>query len=293
MNIGESIRWAEEALTLAGVTEARGEAEYLLMHVIGCKRHTLFIEASKMLSEDQEAVFKGFIERRAKREPSQYITGEAEFYGFTFRVTKDTLIPRPETELLVDEAIKCALFLAGKKPLTIIDLCTGSGCIAVTTALKLPDSLVYATDISKAALKVAAQNATLNNVADRIIFLEGDLFAALNGDGTPARKADIILSNPPYISQAELEGLDLEVIGYEPKSALYGGPDGLAFYRRIIAEAPERLSEGGFLLLEMGFGQDKDIKSLMEKERRYTDITVLKDYSGIERVIKGIAGKKR
>lgn len=276
---------------MAGVSEAGGEAEYLLMHVIGCKRHTLFIEASRMLSEDQEAVFKGFIERRAKREPSQYITGETEFYGFTFKVTKDTLIPRPETELLVDEALRCAIHHAGKKPLAIIDLCTGSGCIAVTMALKLPDSVVYATDMSKAALKVAAENASLNGVADRMIFLEGDLFAAL--DGTPARMADIILSNPPYISQAELEGLAPEVIGYEPKSALYGGPDGLAFYRRIITEAPRRLSDGGFLLLEMGFGQSEDIRELMEKEQRYTDITVLKDYSGIERIIKGKTGKSR
>lgn len=291
MNISESIRWGQKALSAAGVCEAVGEAEYLLMHVIGCKRHTLFIEASRMLSEDQEAVFKGFIERRAKREPSQYITGETEFYGFTFKVTKDTLIPRPETELLVDSALQCALHLAGKRPLTIIDLCTGSGCIAVTMALKLPDSVVYATDISKAALKVAAENASLNGVADRMIFLEGDLFAAL--DGTPARMADIIISNPPYISQAELESLDPEVIGHEPKSALYGGTDGLAFYRRIITQAPERLSEGGFLLLEMGFGQSEDIRELMEKEQRYTDITVLKDYSGIERIIKGKAGKSR
>lgn len=278
---------------MAAVTEARSEAEYLLMHVIGCKRHTLFIEASKTLSEDQEGVFKRLIERRAKREPSQYITGEAEFYGFTFKVTKDTLIPRPETELLVDEALRCALHLAEKKPLTIIDLCTGSGCIAVTMALKLPGSVVYATDISKAALKVAAENTELNNVADRITFLEGDLFAALSGDGTQALKADIILSNPPYISLAEIESLDPEVIGYEPKNALYGGPDGLAFYRRIITQAPERLSEGGFLLLEMGFGQYEEIKNLMEKEHRYKDIAILKDYSGIERVIKGRAGKNR
>ncbi len=276
---------------MAAVTEARSEAEYLLMHVIGCKRHTLFIEASKTLSEDQEGVFKRLIERRAKREPSQYITGEAEFYGFTFKVTKDTLIPRPETELLVDEALRCALHLAEKKPLTIIDLCTGSGCIAVTMALKLPGSVVYATDISKAALKVAAENAELNNVADRVIFLEGDLFTAL--DGTPARLADIILSNPPYISESEIEILEPEVIVHEPKSALYGGPDGLAFYRRIITEAPERLSEGGFILLEMGFGQSEDIRGLMEKEHRYKDIAILKDYSGIERVIKGRAGKNR
>lgn len=292
MTIGESIRWAEESLRDAGVTEARSEAEFLLMHVIGCKRHTLFIEASKMLSGDQEAVFKGFIERRTKREPSQYITGEAEFYGFTFRVTKDTLIPRPETELLVDEALRCALHLAEKKPLTIIDLCSGSGCIAVSMALKLPESVIYATDISKTALKIAAQNASSNNVTDRITFLEGDLFAALDGDGTQARKADIIISNPPYISESEIEVLDPEVIGYEPKSALYGGPDGLAFYRRIITQAPERLSEGGFLLLEMGFGQYEEIKNLMEKERRYTEITVLKDYSGIERVIRGRAGRR-
>lgn len=292
MNIGESIRWAEESLRDAGVTEARSEAEFLLMHVIGCKRHTLFIEASKMLSGDQEAVFKGFIERRTKREPSQYITGEAEFYGFTFRVTKDTLIPRPETELLVDEALRCALHLAEKKPLTIIDLCTGSGCIAVSMALKLPESVIYATDISKTALKIAAQNASSNNVTDRITFLEGDLFAALDGDGTQARKADIIISNPPYISESEIEVLEPEVIGYEPKSALYGGPDGLAFYRRIITQAPERLSEGGFLLLEMGFGQYEEIKNLIEKEQRYTEITVLKDYSGIERVIRGRAGRR-
>lgn len=290
MNISESIRWAEEALRDAGVTEVRSEAEYLLMHVIGCKRHTLFIESTRMLTIDQEALFKEFIRRRAAREPSQYITGEAEFYGFTFKVTKETLIPRPETELLVDEALKCTPSLKGKEPLTIIDLCTGSGCLAVTMALKLPGSTVYATDISKEALKVAAQNASSNGVADKITFLEGDLFAAL--DGMPAGRADIILSNPPYISEAELERLETEVIGYEPKAALYGGIDGLAFYRRIITEAPERLSKGGFLLLEMGFGQSQSIRGLMEKEQRYSDITVLKDYSGIDRVIRGRAGRR-
>ncbi len=289
MNIGESIRWAEEALRDAGVAEARSEAEYLLLHVIGCKRHTIFIDASKMLTDDQEAVFKGFIRRRAQREPSQYITGEAEFYGFNFKVTRETLIPRPETEILVDEALRCAITFKDKRPLTIIDLCTGSGCIAITMALKVPGSVVYATDVSKGALKIAAENASLNGVADRITFLEGDLFAAI--EGTSIGKAGIILSNPPYISEAELESLDPEVIRHEPKSALYGGPDGLDFYRRIIAGGPEHLSDGGFLILEMGFGQVQDIRGLMEKEQRYTDITVLKDYSGIERVIRGRARK--
>lgn len=291
MNINESIRWGQKALSLAGVIEARGEAEYLLMHVIGCKRHTLFMDASKVLTGEQESVFRRFIERRALREPSQYITGEAEFYGFTFKVTRETLIPRPETEILIDEALRCALNFKDKSPLTIIDLCTGSGCIAVTMALKVQGSVVYATDISKGALKVAARNAFLNGVAERITFLEGDLFAAL--EGTPVRKADIILSNPPYISRAELEGLEPEVRGHEPESALYGGTDGLDFYRRIVAATPVHLSDGGFLLLEMGFGQSQSIRGLMERDQRYTDITILKDYSGIERVIIGRAGKRR
>ncbi|HLA50387.1 MAG TPA: peptide chain release factor N(5)-glutamine methyltransferase, partial [Thermodesulfovibrionia bacterium] len=240
-----------------------------------------------------------FVERRIKREPSQYILGEQEFWGLPFKVTKDVLIPRPETEVLVEEAVKTVRSqesevrsqntkihyseLRTPDSKLILDLCTGSGCIAISLAKEIPNSRVFAVDISEKALDVARENAERYDVADRITFLSGDLFEPLNGLNI---KADIIVSNPPYISRKMLQELQPEVKDYEPQAALYGGEDGMDFYRKIIADAPAYLAKGGYLMLEMGYRQAGKIKNLIEQNNGFEDIDIKKDFAGIERIIK-------
>ena len=262
--------------------------------------------------------FIDFIERRIKREPSQYIIGEQEFWGLSFKVTKDVLIPRPETEILVEEAVKtvnCKLlnvncrkkqtnsisqFTVHNSQLTILDLCTGSGCIAISLAKELPNSRVYAIDISEKALGVARENAERHSVAGRMTFLQGDLFelphpylSPLKGERTKVRgclleklKFDLIVSNPPYISKEMMKELQPEIKDYEPATALYGGEDGLDFYRRIISESPVYLAQGSHVILEMGYGQAEKVKNLIEQNNSFEDIGITKDFSGIDRVIK-------
>ena len=301
LTIRATLLWAEDYLLRYGVPDANIEAEYLLSHALDCKRAELHLKHASHISYNALQKFIDFVERRIKREPSQYILGEQEFWGLPFKVTKDVLIPRPETEVLVEEVIKTVncerLNVNGRKKqtssisqftvhssqLTILDLCTGSGCIAISLAKEIPNSRVFAVDISEKALDVARENAERYDVADRITFLNGDLFEPLNGLNI---KADIIVSNPPYISKKMFQELQPEVKNYEPVTALYGGGDGLDFYRRIISETPAYLNAGGYLMLEMGYGQAEKIKRLIEQGDAFKDISVIKDFAGIERIIK-------
>lgn len=288
--IRETLSWAEEYLQANGVPDAKTEAEYLLAHALECKRTELCLNHATTLPYHVLQQFMNFVERRIKREPSQYIIGEQEFWGLAFRVTPDVLIPRPETELLVEEAIKIvssknkkALPLTAHcSSLTILDLCAGSGCIAIALAKEIPACKIYAADISERALAVARENAEGHCVADRITFLQGDLLEPINGMNI---KADIIVSNPPYISKKMMEGLEPEVKDYEPAAALYGGDDGLDFYRRIVSEAPKYLTAGGCLMFEMGYGQAEEIKKLIEQNKAFERIDIKKDFAGIDRVI--------
>ncbi len=284
MTVGEALNRAVEELKKSDVPDPDIEAEFLLTHLLKCKRHELFLNSRRALSEGEETIFREYVKRRAEREPAQYIVGEAEFRGLKFKVTRATLIPRPETELLVDEALFSAKGSKAEK-LIAIDLCTGSGCIAVAFAKEVKDCLVYATDIEEAALKIARDNAEENGVADKIKFLQGDLFKPLSGLGISG-KVRLILSNPPYVSKKEMDSLQPEVKDYEPGAALYGGEDGLDFYRRIISGSPSYLSPGGYLILEMGWGQAKEIKGLASKSNAFTEPEIRKDYSGIDRVFK-------
>src|SRR3989338_9404715 len=251
--IREILSWAEDYLAGYEVPDYKAETEYLLSHLLNCKRPGLYLNHDKFLTINEFQILVDWLNRRAAREPSQYIIGEQEFWGLAFKVTSDVLIPRPETEILVEEAIKAAA--TGHAPL-ILDLCTGSGCIAVTLAKEIPDSRVFAVDISEKVLSVARENAERHGVAERITFLNGDIFEPLNGLNI---KADIIVSNPPYISKKMMAGLEPEVKDYEPQAALYGGDDGLDFYRRIISESPAYLTQGGHLILEMGYDQTEEI----------------------------------
>ena len=284
--IAQALSWAQPVLKASGVEDARFEAEYLLSCALGCKRHELFLNSGKALSPGEAAAFSDYIARRSKRVPAQYIVGHTDFRGLTIKVTRDTLIPRPETEILVDEAVKKARTLphTASAGVVAIDLCTGSGCVAVSFSHEVPSSATYATDISKEALKVAADNARHCGVADRIHFCQGDLYSALDGLGL-SNRASIIISNPPYVAQAEMDGLQPEVRDYEPHAALLGGADGLDFYRRIIKDAPRYLTPGGFLLMEIGYGQAAKIKNIFDEYGGFTDIEVKKDLSGIERVM--------
>lgn len=283
-NPGQALSWASRVLKGCGVPDHEQEAEYLLTSLLDVKRHELYISPEKTLTPGEASRFREYVMRRCRREPAQYITGEAWFRGLKLKVTPATLIPRPETELLVDEALRAAAKGAGaKKTITALDLCTGTGCIAISIAAELPGAEVFATDISAQALCVARENAQNNGVAGNIDFIEGDLFAPLYGTGLEGN-IDLILSNPPYIPEKDIAGLEPEVKDHEPLSALRAGIDGLDFYRRIIAQAPVFLSPGGYLIMELGWDQARKVLELAKTAGAFEDISIKKDYSGIERV---------
>ncbi len=281
LTVREALTWAIQELEGSRVPDARTEAEYLLSFALKIKRHELYLYPERKLTKMQSSGFSDFIRKRALREPAQYITGETEFRGLLFKVTPDVLIPRPETELLVEKAL---CFLGGSKGTEIvIDLCTGSGCVAVSIAKERGNTRVYAVDISKEALKVASLNARINGVSSKITFINGDLFAPLS---ELKGKARVIVSNPPYISKEDMEKLDPEIRDHEPMVALSGGTDGLDFIRRIIEGSPEYLVPGGSLMMEIGWGQAERVKDILTRHGHYRDIEIRKDLSGIERVVK-------
>jgi len=279
MPIREALSMAARELAEAGVPDPLAESEYLLTHILKCTRPGLFLDTERVLTADEAAAFRAFIERRKKREPAQYIAGSVDFRGHTIKVTRATLIPRPETELVVDEALERAGDL--QSPVAV-DLCTGSGCIAVSVAAELTRCRVYATDISTAALEVAKENAVLNGVAERVEFFAGDLFAPL--PGRLKGSVDIVVSNPPYVSLQEMEGLAPEVKDFEPGTALFGGADGLDLLKRIIEEAPLYLKDGGRLVMEIGYSQSEKVRKIAGRDDRYEHVCVKRDYSGIERI---------
>ncbi|MFZ3065812.1 MAG: peptide chain release factor N(5)-glutamine methyltransferase [Nitrospirota bacterium] len=284
----KALTWAEAYLKGFNIPNAKIDAEYLLSHILKCKRQELYLNPDTQLINQDINTFKGFIQRRSKREPLQYIIGEEEFRGLAFKVTRDVLIPRPETELLVEEAVKIIERQRAKgkgQKTNVIDLCTGSGCIAVSIAKEIDNCKVYATDISEKALAVAKESAKRHSVEDRITFLQGSFLEPLKDKGLES-KIDIMLSNPPYVSKKDMEKLQPEIKEYEPPLALYGGEDGLDSYRTIIPEALTYLENGGYLILEIGYGQAKGVKELFAQYPAYGKIKIINDLSEIERVVK-------
>jgi release factor glutamine methyltransferase len=254
---------------------ARQDSETLLLHVLENNKAWLLAHLDDEFPEDQAARFTQLIDRRLTGEPIQYITGETEFYGLPFRVTPDVLIPRPETEHLVERAIELAAAFDHPR---IVDVGTGSGAIAVALALKLPAAQLTAIDCSTPALAVARANAERNGVAERIRFLEGDLLAPI------ARETfDIVVSNPPYVPESDCASLSVEVRGYEPAQALFAGSDGLAIYRRLIPDAFAALVCGGFVVLEIGYGQQEEIRALLASAT-FEETGFTADLQGIPRV---------
>lgn len=271
------LAWTTGYLAEKGVENARRESEWLLCAATGMDRVGLYLNFDKPLTDDELAAFRALVIRRGKREPLQHILGSQEFDGLSFEVTPAVLIPRHDTEVLIEEAVRLSP-QAG----TVLDIGTGSGCIAVALARRLPRAAVTAIDLSADALAVAGRNAGSNSVA--VEFLHGSFFQPVAG-----RTFDLVVSNPPYITTADLAGLQPEVRDYEPHLALDGGPDGLAAYRVIIAEAPKYLNPGGWLLLEAGAGQSGDVAALLAKAG-FTGIVSAMDHAGINRVVGGRHG---
>jgi len=279
-SIGELRRWAWTALKAAGIADPVREAEWLLAHVLGLPSHTLLLEGERAVSELQAERARALIGRRISREPLQYLLGTQEFRGLDMAVTPDVLIPRPETELLVEETLRA---IASVRAPRLTDVGTGSGCIAVAVVRERPDATMYALDISAPALAVARANAIRHKASERIRFVQADLLEAFSV--MAQERFDVIVSNPPYIPVGELDGLQPEVARYEPRVALAAGADGLVYYRRLLREAPMLLKPGGCLIMELGYGQADSVMSLARQSGCYDSVECRNDAAGIARVL--------
>ena len=265
----------------AGIDSARLDAELLLGCALGMSREELMVAATKKVSVAESDRYEDLLRRRLNREPLAYITGQQEFWSLGFLVSGDVLVPRPETETLVERALKHLAAINNHEAPRILELGTGSGAIAVALASELPEAEIVATEIAPAALEIARRNASRNGVAIR--FLQGDLFTAL--DQELEKDVDLIVSNPPYIPRGEIAQLEAEVSRWEPRAALDGGVDGLDFYRRIAEEAPGYLRQGGAIAVEIGATMGSAALALFRNNPAYLDAQVYKDYSGRDRVV--------
>lgn len=262
------------------IDSPRLTAELLLANVLGCKRIDLYLAYNKPLQSAEVDAYRESIKKRIRNTPVQYITGTSSFYGLDFRVNESVLIPRPETELLVEEVIK---HYQGNGRVQILDIGTGSGNIAVSLAVNLPGCRITAVDFEDAPLKTAAENAELHKVSDNITFIKHDI---LNGSGLENTSFNAIVSNPPYIPNNVYTALKDGVIGYEPKSALTDGKNGLTFYQSIIEKAGKYLEKGGWLFFEIGSDQANTVASLMENNG-FDKVSIIQDYAKLDRIVKG------
>ena len=269
------LQWTTGYLQQAGVENGRLDGELLLAAALGLDRVGLYLNYDRPMAPAELESFREFVKRRARREPLQYILGTTEFWSLPFKVTPAVLIPRADTEILVEEALKRA-----RGASAILDVGTGSGAIAVAMAHELPEAQVVAIDCSPQALAVARDNAVLNGVDGRISFRVGDLFVLEPGE------YDLVLSNPPYIPAADIPALMPEVRDHEPRGALVGGEDGLEAYRALTRQVPALLKDKGWLLVEVGLGQAETVVSLLEVAG-LINIEVRADYAGIPRVVGG------
>ncbi|CAM4516818.1 peptide chain release factor N(5)-glutamine methyltransferase [Corallococcus exiguus] len=272
------LTWTTGHFEKRGVDAPRLTTEILLAHVLKTGRVRLYVDLDRPLSKDELAAFKALIERRMAGEPTNYLTGTKEFYNRPFKVDARVLIPRPETELLVEAVLHS---VPKDAPSRVLDVCTGSGCIAISVAAERPQATVLATDLSKDACALARENAQALGVAERVSVLEGDLFSPLPPDAT----FRVVVSNPPYIDSGDIAGLSAEV-RREPRLALDGGPDGLVALRRVIEGARRVLEPGGLLALEMGETQGSAVLELL-RAAGYSDARVEKDLERRERMAFG------
>lgn len=285
--VGALIRQGARHLAAAGIEQAERETVWLLERALGMTALGLRLNEARPVAGEPRCRAQALLARRAMREPLQYLLGTQEFCGLEFEVNPAVLIPRPETELLVETAERCLGKQAGVEGRPVIaDVGTGSGCIAVALARRLPAAVVYAVDCSAEALQVAQRNAERHGVAARVIVLKGDLVAPLETRGLAGR-LDLVVSNPPYIAERNWEDLQPEVRLFEPRVALAGGEDGLAVYRRLIPAASGLLHVGGWLIVEVGQGQAEAVRRLIDGTGRYGAVEVRPDHAGILRVVFG------
>jgi len=277
LSIAEALQIAGDELGRAGVPEARKEARSLLAHVLDVEWAVFITTPDKPLAASSLNRFQELVSRRSTGEPVQYITGVQDFYGRRFEVTRDVLIPRPETEGLVETVLP---LLSVAAPIRICDVGTGSGCIAITVLCENPSVHAIGLDISAAALEVAKRNAIAHNVANRISFIKSDCFDALTDDIS----FELIVSNPPYVSAKVLPGLQREVRDHEPRVALTPGVDGLAVIKRLITDAPRFLKPAGHLVIEIGFDQSESIPALVDPAI-WQLIDIVPDLQQIPRIV--------
>jgi release factor glutamine methyltransferase len=272
-NIFNLLKQATDFLTSYNITEAQLDAEVLLCGVLKIKRNILATLRQEKISQEQFQQYQNYLNKRIKGEPVDYILGTSEFMGLTFKVNSNVLIPRPETELIVEQANK---FIKENNFKQILDLCTGSGAIAVSVARYNDNISVTASDISSKALQVAKKNAAINNVSNKIEFLESNMFVNIID-----KKFDIIISNPPYVTEEEYKGLERELF-FEPKNAFLAGEDGLDFYRIIAENSARYLNPKGILLLELNANISLQIADLFND---FLFVKIIKDYSGLDRIL--------
>ena len=279
--VGALVAWARQSLGLAGVSNAVQETTWLLAHAFGVHSHQLVSETERPVSYEAWIRAESLVARRVAREPLQYLLGTQEFCGLEFSVSPAVLIPRPETELLVGQAVR---HVESYPNATLVDVGTGSGCIAITLAACLNGRRILAIDRSPEALAVATANAARLVTTGRIEWLEGDLLAALRGR-LCAGSVDVIVSNPPYISETDWTNLEPEVRVFEPRMALVGGKQGTEFHERLLRESREFLVPGGLLVMELGRGQAQMIRRMASHIGGYAPLRIIEDAAGIERVI--------
>jgi release factor glutamine methyltransferase len=289
----ETLQWGNNLLQQAGLDTPELDASLLLAHVLKTKRSLLFTESFQIVKKTQMQTYTRLLNRRLNHEPIAYLIGTMDFAGLTIQVNSSVLIPRPETELLVDVALQQIVKL--RSPVRILDLCTGSGCIAITLAKHAPQSCILGTDINAEALTIARKNARKNGLQldskGNLQFRSGDLFSAV-----PKKYLqpvwDIIITNPPYIASSVISQLDKDVQDFEPHLALDGGNDGLHLIRTIIKNATDYLKPDGWLMIEIGYDQGEYVKKLLENQGQYQlkSIQITKDLSGLDRLAKAQKG---
>jgi len=279
MTVQDLLNDAVNALETAGIPSARLDAEVLLSFCLKCERLEFLKNPDMLISEKQIAGFRNLIARRLRWEPIAYITGRKEFWTLTLQVNKDVLIPRPDTEIVVEETLAVCRKMDSME-VNILDIGTGSGAIALALAKEISNAKIVATDISSAALAMAKKNALALKLENNIDFRQGDLFEPVEN------KFDIIVCNPPYITEKEYEKLPAGVKDYEPEVALLAGKMGTEFYEKLIYQAPDYFKKNGWLLLEIGAKQEKPVRGLMEESGFYESIEMRRDYAGLPRVMR-------
>ena len=283
--IQKLLNWTTEYLTEKGIDSPRLSSELLLSHALTMKRIELYTQFDKAVTKPQLDRLHDLVKRAGQNEPIAYLVGRTEFYSLELNISPECMIPRPETELLAEHAIEFLRTRDGRQ--FVCDLCTGSGCVAIAIAKNFDDASIIATDISDAALNIAAQNIEKHQLKNRVKLLCGDLFDPLVPQ-LDVDKFDLIVCNPPYVSAAEFEKLDKNVKDYQPKLAIFAGDDGLDIYRRIVEKIDAFLKPGAALMLEVGYNQRQPVRELLEQTGYFAKITIEKDYNNNYRIATAI-----